>query len=404
MRILMLIDSYPPIIGGAQQYVRNLSIALSSRGHDVAVATLGNPGQPPLEDDAGVRVYRLRGALQRATKAFSDPQRTYAPPVPDPELTLAIRDIIRQEQPDIVHSHNWMGRSYLPIKRWSKAKHVVSLHDFSRECATWIRMRDGEPCSGPGLAKCLSCAGKQYGKAKGAAITLGNWAMKAPERALVDMFVPVSEAALQDGLKASGAPFRIIPNFVPDDVADPPDDPLGYRDRLPADGYLLFVGSLIPPKGIETLFEAYAGLTSAPPLVAIGGILPTSPTEFPPNVVVHTNWPHAAVMTAWRHSMAGLVPSICYDLCPTVAMEAMAAGKPVIASRIGGIPDIVADQETGILVPPGDADALRSAMATLIDDPALAARMGAAGLQHVNRFFASTVVTEMESMYGELIA
>ncbi len=136
----------------------------------------------------------------------------------------------------------------------------------------------------------------------------------------------------------------------------------------------------------------------------IGYTLPETPKTFPPNVVVLKNWPHAAVMTAWRHSLAGIVPSIWPDPCPTVAMEAMAVGKPVIASRIGGLPDIVADGQTGILVPPRDADALRAALARLIDDPDLAARMGEAGRARVGAFHASTVTAAIESVYAEVSA
>ena len=398
MRILMLIDSYPPAIGGAQQYVRNLSIALTARGHDVAVATLANAGSEPYELDSGVRVYRLRGTLQRSERSFRDPARTYAPPVPDPELVRALRDVIRKEQPDVVHAHNWMGRSFLPLKRWSKAKFVVSVHDYSLLCATWILMRDGEPCSGPGPVKCFACAGKNYnGLAKGAAVTLGNWAMAATERALVDMYIPVSAAvAAGNGLTTGKRPYRVIPNFIPDNVGDLCDDSPTYRTQLPSDGYLLFVGSLTHQKGIETLLEAYAGLVGAPPLVLIGYTLPESPKTFPPNVVVLKNWPHAAVMTAWQHSVAGIVPSIWPDPCPTVAMEAMATGKPVIASRVGGLPEIVADGETGILVTPGDPDALRAALAMVIDDPKLAARMGAAGRVRVAAFHVNTVVSQID--------
>ena len=404
MRILMLIDSYPPMIGGAQQYVRNLSIALVARGHDVAVATLADTGLEPYEVDQGVRVYRLRGTLQRAERVFRD--RTYAPPVPDPELVRAIRDVVRRERPQVVHSHNWMERSFLPIKRWSKAKLVATVHDYSLRCPKWILMRDGEPCSGPGPVKCLPCAGKNYnGLAKGAAVTIGNWAMAMPERRLVDMFVPVSKAvAAGNGLLSGKYPCRIIPNFIPDNVGDLGDDSSDYRAQLPPDGYLLFVGSLTHQKGIDTLLEAYAGLTGAPPLVLVGYTLPETPTTFPPNVVVLKNWPHSAVMTAWHHSLAGIVPSIWPDPCPGVAMEAMATGKPVIAANIGGLPEIVADGETGILVPPGDAVALRAAMSRLIDDPALAARMGAAGRERVTAFHASTVVGQIESLYEEVLS
>jgi glycosyltransferase involved in cell wall biosynthesis len=232
-------------------------------------------------------------------------------------------------------------------------------------------------------------------------VALGNWAMAAPERALVDMFVPVSEAvASGNGIPGGTRPYRIIPNFIPDDVGELYDE--GYRAQLPPDGYLLFVGSLTRQKGIETLLEAYAGLAVAPPLVLVGYTMPESPTSFPPNVIALKNWPHKAVMTAWRHSLAGVVPSIWPDPCPGVAMEAMATGRPVIAARIGGLPEIVADGETGLLVPPEDADALRAAMARLIADPALAARMGEAGRQRVRRFHASTVVGQIESVYDEV--
>ena len=404
MRILMLIDSYPPMIGGAQQYVRNLSIALVARGHEVAVATLADAGLEPYEEDSGVRIYRLRGTLQRAERIFRD--RTYAPPIPDPELVSAIRDVVRRERAEVVHSHNWMERSFLPIKWWSNAKLVVTVHDYSLRCPKWILMRNGKPCSGPGPVKCLPCAGKNYnGLAKGAAVTLGNWAMMGPERALVDMFVPVSEAVGNgNGLMTGKYPCRIIPNFIPDDVGDLCDDSSEYREQLPPDGYLLFVGSLTHQKGVETLLDAYAGIVGAPPLVLVGYTLPESPTTFPPNVVVLKNWPHVAVMRAWKHSLAGVVPSIWPDPCPSVAMEAMAVGKPVIASRVGGLPEIVADGETGILVPPADPQALRAAISRLIDDPALAASMGAAGRERVTAFQASTVVGQIEALYREVVA
>lgn len=73
------------------------------------------------------------------------------------------------------------------------------------------------------------------------------------------------------------------------------------------------------------------------------------------------------------------VPSVWEEPFGLVAVEAMATGRPVVASQTGGLQDIVHHGETGLLVPPGDAEALAEALATLLDDPALAARMGAAG-------------------------
>ena len=108
MRILMLTQFYPPYIGGEERHVRNLSAHLAARGHEVAVATLGNLDLPAVEQDEGVRVYRIRGTMQRATWLFSDSGRRHAPPFPDPELSLELRRIIAPERPQIVHAHNWL--------------------------------------------------------------------------------------------------------------------------------------------------------------------------------------------------------------------------------------------------------------------------------------------------------
>jgi len=84
-------------------------------------------------------------------------------------------------------------------------------------------------------------------------------------------------------------------------------------------------------------------------------------------------------------------------------MEAMAMGCPVIASRIGGLSDIVADGETGLLVPPGDWQALQQAMQRLLDDPALRVRMRTQAKQRVGLFQAKTVVPQIEQVYQEVL-
>lgn len=73
-----------------------------------------------------------------------------------------------------------------------------------------------------------------------------------------------------------------------------------------------------------------------------------------------------------------VVPSLWHDVAPLVLLEAAAAGKPVIASAVGGIPEIVRDGETGLLVPPGNAEVLAEAIAALYYAPARVAEMGKA--------------------------
>ena len=84
-------------------------------------------------------------------------------------------------------------------------------------------------------------------------------------------------------------------------------------------------------------------------------------------------------------------------------MEATASGKPVVASDIGGMPDIVDPGETGLVVPPGDAQALAHAMRTLLENRALLSRMAATSLARVGRLKAGAVVTRIEQVYRDVL-
>lgn len=404
MRILMLAQFYPPIIGGEERHVRNLSVELAERGHHVSVATLQHEGAAEVEMDRGVRIHRVRASMQRVSSLFSEKGRQHSPPFPDPEVLWALRQIIKCERPDVIHAHNWMVHSFLPLKRWSKARLVVTLHDFSIHCATKRLMRLGSVCSGAAPGKCLSCASEHYGKAKGTVTTVANALSGMAERRAVDMFLPVSRAVAEGTqLARYGVPYRIIPNFVPDDVYEQRDDTHPLLALLPGEDYLLFVGDVTRDKGVETLFQAYSGMEKRIPLVVIGRPAEDISLRSPENVRILQSWPHAAVMSAWARCTLALVPSIWPDPCPTVAMEAMAMGKPVVAARMGGLSDIVVDGRTGVLTTPGDPRALREAIQSLLDSRDLRESMGDMARQRVVEFQAGTVVPRIERVYEELV-
>lgn len=404
MRILMLSQFYPPVIGGEEQHVRNLSQRLVERGHHVAVATLRHPSAPEIEVDQGVRVYRLQGMLQRASWLYREADRRHAAPFPDPEAMVRLSRIVAREQPDVVHAHNWFVHTFLPIKRWSRAPLVVTLHDYSLRCARKRLVYNGTMCSGPAFPKCLGCAAEQYGLAKGVPTVLANWALGRAERRAVDRFLAVSWAvASHNALIADGLPFEVIPNFLPDSLAENEDGCQEYLAQLPREEFLLLVGDLTRDKGVDVLLRAYEGIAPYPPLVLIGRRLADTPRSLPPGVRMFHNWPHRAVMGAWRRSMLAVIPSTCPDACPTVALEAMATGRPVVGSRIGGLIDQIVDGENGFLVPPGDCLALRDALLQLARDPALRRRMGAEGQRRVRAFRAHSVVPRVERVYRELL-
>ncbi|MBA2394900.1 MAG: glycosyltransferase family 4 protein [Ktedonobacteraceae bacterium] len=407
MRILMLAQFYHPILGGIEQHVRTLSHELVARGHDVSVATMRHKDQAAFEMDQGVRIHRVRSSVQRLPWLFSNSGRQYPPPFPDPEIMLDLHHVLEKERPEIVHAHNWLVRSFLPLKTRSKARLVVTLHDYNYVCARVDLMHYGNPCSGPGIAKCLSCASNHYGPVRGVPTVLSNWAMNLFVHGTVDRFIAVSQSvATGNRLASSRVPFLVIPNFMADDPGLAEGDVAPYLAQLPTEEFLLFVGGLSRVKGVEVLLRAYAGLRNAPPLVLIG--YPTPDWPFPglknlENVIVLKDWPHYAVMAAWERCTLALIPSIWRDPCPTVAMEAMYMSRPVIASRIGGLIDIVVDGETGLLVSPDDPQALQDAIQGLLEDPSRQEYMGTMAKRRVEMFQAHTVVPRIEQVYHEVV-
>ena len=407
MRILLLAQLYPPFLGGEERFAQDLSVALTERGHDVAVVTSWQTGTETFEYDRAVRVHRVRSVLQRAQFLHADPARTQMPSFPDPEATLALRKILAEEQPDIIHALNWMVFSYLPLAMWSNAKLVLSICDHSYICPKKKLIYQDAPCDGPGLSKCLSCTKEHYGITKGAVTLASLWAMRQIERRQVDLFLPVSTSVAEvNRIAGSGRPYQVVPNFVADDITTPHGENQPFLDQLPEGDFLLFVGAFGRYKGVDVLLDAYRRLDDAPPLVIIGyetNEYPVQTTDVPKNVTVLKNWPNHAVMEAWRRCAIALVPSTWAEPFGIVALEAMAMAKPIIASRIGGLPDIIVDEESGLLVRPDDAEALSAAMQRLIADPALRQKLGDAAHTRVEQFKASVVVPRYEAIYAELL-
>jgi hypothetical protein len=115
-------------------------------------STIWHPGQAEFELDDGVRIHRLHGAIERLKWLYSESDRRHAPSFPDPQLVSGLRQVLEQESPQIVHAHNWMVYSYLPLHRKSQASLFVTLHDYSLICAKkrfvpWELCRPGRSCS-----------------------------------------------------------------------------------------------------------------------------------------------------------------------------------------------------------------------------------------------------------------
>jgi len=403
MRILMVAQFYAPVVGGEERMVQTLSEGLVSRGHHVSVATLRHSGLPERESIGGVTVHRVHSALGRIGRIFVDASRPHAPPAPDPEASFALRRIFERERPDVVHAHNWLLYSLLPLHVATKFPFVVSLHDYSIVCATKRLMQNGVcVCDGPAPVKCLTCAGRRYGAVKGAAIAALAYPMGRIAEAAVDLFLPVSESVARGtGLDARGIPYEVISNFMPDtpDVAtEAPPEVAALTG-----GYILFVGDATADKGVETLLDAHAHLRDAPPLVLIGRPFSPRLQSLPANVIRLDPVAHPSVLAALARATVVVVPSILPEAFGLTAIEAMSEGRPVIATAAGALPEIVTHGETGIVVSPGDVDAIRGAIATLLRDDSLRQNLSENAYRRSRDFRASTVIPRFERAYYRTI-
>jgi glycosyltransferase involved in cell wall biosynthesis len=410
MRILLAAQFFPPDIGGEERHVFNLANILAARGHHVAVATQQVPGLPATEKLASaVRVHRFGTLAMRLPGVYAS-ERQHHLPVPDPVGVRRLARILDAERPDVVHAHNWVVNSLLPL-RWPGGRRdfglVLTLHDYSSRCATKRLMRSGAPCAGPGPVRCLACAAGHYGPVVGPVTAASTTAMRPWKRQAVDYTVSVSRAVAQGNGVPDGPTAGVIPNFVPDELLRVPAETgqaweaTRARLGLPAGEYLLFVGDLSRDKGLPVLLRAYESLGPARPrLVLVGRRTPETPGRLPDGADIHFGWPHEDVMAAFRQCTAAVLPSAWPDPCPTTVLEAMASGRPVVTTAIGGMRDMVEDGESGLLVAPGDHRDLASGLSRVLADGGLRSRLGAGGRERAVRFTASAVAARLEQVYA----
>jgi glycosyltransferase involved in cell wall biosynthesis len=406
VRILHLTDLFSPSQGGMESHILSLVQERVRRGHDISVVTLSpaaNHSDGRNDDSTEYRVHRISGGFTRVSGAYSDAQKPYHPPVPDPIVARRIREIVDAEVPDVVHAHNWMVFSYLAVKSKSSPPVLMMLHDYGAACPKKTAMFTPAdvPCSGPSPWKCQSCAASQYGRAKASAIVAGLRLSNATLLRRVDAYAANSEAVANFVRPFTHlTPINVVSSFATNDAfAEHPVRP----DWLPRGDYIFYAGALGEHKGIGDLLSAYERLASpAPPLVIAGLPKPDMPTHWPRGTEVHHDVPHAEVLAAWRYCLFGVVPSRWPEPFGMVAIEAAAAGKAVVATKVGGLGEVVLDEITGLTVAPRNPNALAEAMTRLLEDPVLCATLGSAAKTHAGQFRLSAVADRLDELCESL--
>ena len=267
-------------------------------------------------------------------------------------------------RPDVIHVHNWfptLSPSIFRQCRIAKIPVVHTLHNYRLLCVNPNLFRDGhvcEDCIGSAfrvsgvIHKCYR--GSRLGSAVATASMLAQWAGGTWHRS-VDRFIALSEFAklkfIQGGLHEEK--IVVKPNFVDPDPGPGPGD----------GGYFIYVGRLSEEKGLRTLLQCWK---SGPelPLLRIVGAGPLQPeVAEAAAALANLEWigskSSGDVLELMGRAKATLCPSLCYEGMPRVAIESLAVGTPVVASRNGCYPEMIADGESGALFPTGDASGLR---------------------------------------------
>jgi len=338
--------------------VHNSYVSDSPSGEDVVVEE-----ECRLLQTQGLAVYRysrfndeLKGATagKLALAALQAPWsvRSYC----------AMRGFLARYKPDVVHVHNTF-----PLISYSvvDACHdvgvpcVATIHNYRFVCANGLLLRDGQPCE-----ECLKAGSvlpglryRCYRKRLIATIPVAATIAVNHARALwlrrLSAIIALTEFQ-KARLVASGAPADKVvvkPNFVQAASA-----PLEWGNREPG---LLFVGRLSHEKGIQLLMDMWKRLGGAAGKLTVIGDGPLRSEVqrgCPEGIEFLGQLPRDEVMRRMRRARVLVFPSICFEGFPLTIVEAFSCGVPVIASRIGGIPEIVSGG-VGELVNPGDAGA-----------------------------------------------
>ena len=291
-----------------------------------------------------------------------------------------LRTLLARHKPDIVHIHNLyplISPSILPECKRVGVPVVMTVHNYRLVCPNGLHMTDGKVCE-----KC--CDGREYqcllNNCEGSLFkSLGYFLRNYVARKLklykdnVTMYACLSEFQKQRLIDVGFATdqLAVIPNMT--NVSE------GDNKNVLGD-YIGFIGRISPEKSIDTLISA-AKINNDIPFKAAGeyDLMPHLPEQAPDNFEFLGNIPNENTPAFYQNSRFIVLCSTWFEGFPMILVEAMMQGKPVIASRIGGIPEIVDDGVTGLLFEPGNADDLAKKICYLWNNPSVCKQMGQAG-------------------------
>jgi len=397
LRIIQACVRYPPATGGAETHVHALATRLKQRGHDVVVYTSDLSTEFPMAKlpaeaapltDKATGLPLVDGVPVRRFKASSLPGALHWVRMPSMKAML-------DDRADIIHMHSYgYYQTHVASKAAAKlaAPLVYTPHYHPPFSST----------GGAGRKGLRSFYDRRLGRKPFEAASLVI-AVSSPELEWMKPMIPPA------------TPTVVIPNGIELQRFSGHGEGRAFREAHKITGpMLLYAGRLAINKHLEHVIEVMPDLLREFPdltLCAVGedhGMLePWKAAAAKAGVEAHVRFlghiADEALIEAYRACDAFVLPSD-YEAFGIVLLEVMACGKPVVATRVGGVTDIVTDRQTGLLVPYGDRAALKNALVSLLGDASLRRELGQAARRSVGeKFDWNSVVTRIEEHYRLLL-
>ena len=403
MRVLH-VNKYLYRRGGAESYMQALASLQRDAGHEVAFFGMDHPDNEPQVYERHFPPYL---ELEPPPPSLGGKVGGFGRMVWSTSARRGIEAVVADFRPDVVHLHNTyhhLSPSILgPLAR-RRIPAVMTLHDYKLACPTYRFLDKGEVCQaclGGHFTQAVRRRCKDGSLASSAAMA-AELAIHTALRAYRHVQLFVCPSRFMAGRMAAAGVFPDRLRWVPHFVLPTPERGVETPDSV------VFAGRLSPEKGVDTVIEAIGRIDARVRLDVAGdgpdrrrleGLAARAGER---RVRFLGRVDAATVDSLVTDAVAVALPSRWYENQPLIVLEAFARGVPVVASDLGGTPELVRHGTDGFLVPPDDPAALASALQALLDDPARARAMGKAARERAVTDFAPDVhLARIDAVYAE---
>jgi glycosyltransferase involved in cell wall biosynthesis len=391
--------------GGAEAYMLDLAELQRAAGHQVEFFAMRHPDNLPA---TFADMFPSHVEFETPPPTLGAKARAAGRLLWSPSAARGMADVLRTFRPDVVHLHNiyhQLSPSILRSARRAGAPVVMTLHDYKLVCPTYRLLDRRGICEACIPHRFWNPTLRRCNRGSLTASTLNGVEMTL--HTVVGAYDPVHRficpSRFLEGKMRAGRvdPHRLrwVPNYV---------DAAAISPKTTPGGDVVSVGRLSDEKGVDVLIEA---LARAPGLRAdILGDGPARPElerlaaalRVQDRVTFHGRVSANDVYEGLRAASVVAVPSRWYENMPITVLEAFAAGVPVVASDLGGLPELIDDGGDGFLVPPDEPGILAEALTSLAADPPRAFEMGrAARTKVVDRHAPGSHLERIDAVYAE---